>query len=69
MNDQGPGATREQLTVKHLTEVYDTGELQALFTVHSFLAPYVSVTRKADGMRGTLEFQHSPRYYYKFVPK
>lgn len=64
---EGP-LTREQLTVRYLTEVYDTGELQTLFSVHSFLAPYVSVTRKADGKRGSLEFQHAPRYYFNFVP-
>lgn len=60
--------SREELTAKHLTEVYDSGELKALFTVHSFAAPYVFVTRKADNMHGTLVFQQNPRYYYRFVP-
>lgn len=60
--------SREELTAKHLSEVYDTLELQVLFTVHSFAAPFVIVTRKADGMNGSLEFQHSPRYYHSFVP-
>jgi hypothetical protein len=65
-NDRG--LSREALAAKHLSEVYDSAELQALFTVHALLAPYVRVTRKADGRDGTLEFQHSPRYYYRFVP-
>jgi hypothetical protein len=63
------GLTREQLTAKYITEVYDTGEMTALFSVQSFSAPFVFVTRKADGIKGSLKFQHSPRYYYKFVPE
>lgn len=66
-NDRG--LSREELTAKYLTEVYDTGELTTLFTVHSFFAPYAKVTRKADGVKGTIEFQHRPRYYFRFVPE
>lgn len=62
-----PG-TREYLEAKH-GEVFDTSELQATFTVLSFLAPYVVVQRKSDGVRGTLMFQHSPRLYYRFQPE
>jgi len=61
------GLSREWLASRY-GEVYDTGELSALFLVHSFAAPFVSVTRKADSQRGFLCFQHSPRYYYDFVP-
>lgn len=50
------------------TRVWTTPELTAEFTVRSFLAPFVIVTRKSDGVTGTLEFQHSPRMYYNFVP-
>ena len=38
-------------------QVWDTQELQRDFTVHGFLAPMVSVTRKRDGVRGALLFQ------------
>lgn len=31
-----------------------------------FGAPYVSVRRKSDGKRGSLEFQHRPRFYFNF---
>lgn len=62
-----PG-TREYLEQKH-GEVYDTSELQRTFSVLSFLAPYVVVQRKSDGVRGTLMFQHSPRLYYRFQPE
>jgi len=37
------------------------------FEVLGFLAPYCDVIRKSDGIRGTLEFQHSPRLYFRFV--
>ena len=45
---------------------WDTQELQRDFTVHSFLAPFVFVTRKSDGAKGTMEFTHRPRFYFNF---
>lgn len=50
-------------------QLWDTGEFQKDYTVHSFLAPYVSVTRKSDKLRGTLLFSHSPRFYHSFQPE
>lgn len=47
---------------------WDTAELQRDYTVEGFAAPFVVVRRKADGVRGSLEFQHSPRVYFNFVP-
>ncbi len=47
-------------------QVWDTQQLQADFEVTAFLAPFVGVVRKADGKRGTLMFQHNPRFYFKF---
>ena len=46
---------------------YTTAEMTAEFTVHSFMAPFVIVTRKADGRKGTMEFTHSPRFYFNFA--
>lgn len=46
---------------------YDTAQMSELFVVHSFLAPFVVVTRKSDGVKGTLEFTHNPRWYFNFV--
>lgn len=46
--------------------VWDTQELQETFTVLGFLAPFVVVQRKSDGVKGSLEFQHSPRFYFNF---
>jgi hypothetical protein len=57
--------TRQQLEADG-EKVYDASELQAEFTVHGFLAPYVFATRKSDGKKGTLMFQHGPRFYFGF---
>lgn len=57
---------REVLEAKH-GQVWNTSELQKDFTVESFLAPFVGVTRKADGARGLLTFQHRPRFYWGFT--
>jgi hypothetical protein len=59
-------AQREELEKKH-GQVWDTQELTRDFTVKSFLAPFVSVVRKADGVPGALLFQHDPRYYFNFT--
>lgn len=45
---------------------WNTAELQRDFTVVGFQAPFVLVTRKSDGVKGTLEFTHSPRVYFDF---
>ena len=62
-----PGS-RLSLEAKH-GEVYDTSELQDAFSVLGFLAPYVVVQRKSDGARGSMKFQHSPRFYFGFSPE
>ena len=56
---------REELEREH-GKVWDTAELQQDFDVQSFLAPFVLVRRKSDGVMGTLKFQHQPRYYFTF---
>ena len=48
--------------------VYDTRELSAEFEVLGFMAPYAVVRRKSNGMLGSLEFTHSPRFYFAFSP-
>ena len=44
-------------------ERWTTDQVREMFEVHSFLAPFVFVTRKSDGKKGTLEFTHAPRWY------
>ncbi len=43
---------------------YDTATLSQTFEVLGFAAPFVVVRRKSDGVKGTLEFTHSPRIYF-----
>lgn len=47
-------------------QIWDTTALQSDFAVIGFSAPFVMVRRKADGVKGTLEFTHSPRVYFNF---
>jgi hypothetical protein len=56
---------REALTAKY-GQVWNTEELSRDFIVTRFMAPFVVVKRKSDGVIGSLKFQHSPRYYYGF---
>lgn len=48
--------------------IWSPDELSRDYIVEGFLAPYVVVARKQDHLRGSLEFQHCPRYYFNFVP-
>jgi hypothetical protein len=61
-----PGS-REALEALH-GQVWDTSELARDFAVLAFAAPFVVVIRKADCQKGSLEFQHLPRFYYDFRP-
>jgi len=56
-------AERTQLEEEH-GKVWDTDELRAEFEVQGFMAPFVVARRRSDGKVGSLEFQHSPRYYF-----
>lgn len=61
-----PGS-RQALEVQH-GNVWDTSELARDFIVVGFMAPLVVVKRKSDGVKGSLEFQHQPRFYFNFQP-
>lgn len=61
-----PGS-REALEAQY-GQVWDTQELQRDFDVTGFMAPFVGVRRKSDGVKGALMFQHSPRFYWGFQP-
>ena len=58
---------RESLAAAY-GQVWDTDELARDFEVQGFAAPFVVVIRKVDGVKGSLQFQHSPRFYYAFQP-
>lgn len=61
-----PGS-REALEAEH-GQVWDTRELSNDFDVLGFMAPLIVVRRKVDGQKGSLEFQHDPRFYFNFDP-
>jgi hypothetical protein len=62
-----PGS-RAALEAKH-GQVWDTDQLQEEFDVIGFLSPLVVVRRKSDGVKGSLMFQHNPRFYFGFKPE
>ena len=62
-----PGS-RAALEAKH-GQVWDTRRLSDDFQVLGFAAPLVVVRRKSDRVRGSLFFQHSPRFYFGFQPE
>lgn len=59
-------SSREALEQEH-GRVWDTKELGQEFEVTGFMAPFVVVRRKSDGVAGSLMFQHSPRFYFSFT--
>jgi hypothetical protein len=48
--------------------LWDTDQVRDEFDVLGFMAPFVAVVRKSDGVKGSLMFTHSPRYYFNFEP-
>ena len=59
-----PGS-REALEQEH-GEVYDSTEVQALYEITGFMAPFVVCIRRSDGVTGCLTFQDQPRFYFDF---
>ena len=51
---------------KNVGRTWTTEELVRDFEVLGFLAPFVVVKRRVDGKKGSLTFQHHPRYYFTF---
>ena len=49
-------------------QTWTTEGLREEFEVEGFMAPFVVVRRKSDGVRGTLTFRHAPRVYFDFEP-
>ena len=49
-------------------QTWTTEQLREEFEVQGFMAPFVVVLRKSDGVRGTLTFRHAPRVYFDFEP-
>ena len=61
-----PGS-REALEAQY-GKVWTTDELAEEFQIIGFMAPLCVVKRRSDGVKGSVEFQHSPRYFFSFQP-
>lgn len=61
------GQPEQDLAATPEAERMTTAEMTARYDVLGFAAPFVFVQRKADAVRGILEFTHSPRFYFNFV--
>ena len=48
-------------------QVWDTSQLAEDFEVLGFMAPYAVVRRRSDWRKGSLEFQHQPRFSFNSV--
>lgn len=48
--------------------VWDTQGVQRDFEIIGFMAPFVVARRRADNVKGSLTFCHSPRFYFDFKP-
>lgn len=59
----GEPGSREYLEAKH-GQVWSTDDLRRDYEVIGFAAPLVVVRRKSDGVKGSLMFQASPRFYF-----
>lgn len=55
-----------QRDLEQAEQRWDTDQLRQEFEVLSFLAPCVVVRRRSDGVKGSLEFTHYPRWYFNF---
>jgi len=66
VESKDPTTERQRLEALY-GRVWDTSQLSDDFEVLGFMAPYVVVRRKSDGRKGSLEFQHHPRFYFNFV--
>ena len=58
---------RARLEAKY-GKVYDTKEVSAEFEIEGFMAPYIVCTSRRTKEKGTMEFQHDPRFYFNFRP-
>lgn len=58
---------RDNLEKKY-GQVWDTTELRKDFEVVGFAAPFVLAKHKDTGVKGSLEFQHDPRFYFNWMP-
>ena len=57
----------EKQLLEKYGKIWDTKKLREDFRVMGFLAPHIACIRKFDNLKGSMEFQHHPRFYFDFV--
>ncbi len=67
VESQEPDDERTRLEKIH-GEIWDTSEVTKNFSIEAFMAPFVVATHRESGKKGTLMFQHSPRFYFLWSP-
>jgi len=60
-----PPTERQEAEAKY-GQVWTTDEMSNEFETVGFMAPFIVVKRKSDGVKGSLMFQHLPRFYFSF---
>ena len=60
-------ATERQRLEKEYGQVWETQQLGTDYEVLGFMAPFVVVKQKSTGKKGSLMFQHMPRFYFGFT--
>ncbi len=63
------GQPQRDLEHPLMPQRWSTDQLREEFTVIGFAAPFVVAIRKSDGKKGSLEFTHSPRWYFNWQEK
>lgn len=59
---------RTELEAKY-GKVWTTDEMRKEFDIVGFGAPFVVAVEKSTGAKGSLEFSHSPRFYFDWRAK
>jgi len=60
------GDTNRAKLQEQYGNVWSTDEMTGEFDALGFMSPYIVVRRKSDGVRGSLAFRPSPRFYFNF---
>ena len=59
-------AKSREVLAAEFGSVYNTNELMEHYEIISFAAPFVYGVDRATKKKGTLIFQHNPRFYHSF---
>ena len=51
---------------KKYGKVWNTDEVQKDYEILGFKAPFIVCVRKSDNVKGSMEFQHNPRFFFDF---